>query len=74
MRFDRIESLGGFVVLYFKDEEIGRLPIAGNHGIGMTEMPQKRNPMEGRLKWKDGSLMTGQQSTDEEFQRENNIA
>jgi hypothetical protein len=34
----------------------------------------RRNPMEGRMRWKDGSLLNNQQVTDENYQIKNRIS
>lgn len=40
----------------------------------MVNLPKKRNPMEGRMRWKDASLLTTEQATDETYQKKNKIA
>lgn len=62
------------MVLYFGDEVVARLSIRDDWGMGLTELPQKRNPIDGKPRWLRGSLITQSQKEEEKFQEDNGIA
>jgi len=74
MRFDRFEKLGGCIIFYFKNEEVERLPLTGNGGKGLTELPKRRNPAEGVVRHLGGPFLTKDEAVDERYQEKNRIA
>jgi len=64
----RLEIEKGFLV--GKNEKTGEMVTIGR----IRPLVRRKNPMIGRERWKDGSLMTGQQAKDEEYQKRNKIS
>lgn len=74
MKFCEVRRVNGMLELLGIDGQVVARMNEGTRAV--VELPEIRrnNPMGKRKRWKDGSLMTTQQATDEGYQAQMKIA